>query len=228
MATISIPRALERYPLGKKLEGDRERWEATDRERGRDVIVTRVRFTTGERKERDELLATVRALYTVSSPALIGALDAGAWEDDAFVVEERVIEPRPLVEAAPELDAREKALAARTLAEGLAVLHEAGWTLDAMDVAIDAYRQPKIPIATLARRTNEVRQTADLAGLLVLVEQLAPGSPPATSARAMAGAVRVPEPTPAPLVHADAPRSSIVWVVALVILAIVALVLASR
>jgi hypothetical protein len=210
----AIPRALERYPLGTELPGDVPRWEAKDRERGREVVVSRVPFGASRREERDAFVKDVRALYTVTSPALIAAYDAGAWDDDAFVVEERVIEPRPLAEA--ELDAREKALAARAIAEGVATLHDAGWTLDAIDVVIDAYRQPKIAALRSARRG-----AGDVAALRSIVETLVPGAIEGATAAAIAKNVRVPEPGPStPLVHGAAPRGGTAWI-AIVVIAIV-------
>jgi len=218
--TPKIPRGLERYPLGTKLDGADERWDATDRDRGRDVTVTRVAFGPGEREARDALVERVRALYVVASPALIAALDAGPWDDDAFVVEERVIEPQSL-DAAP-LDPREKALAARSIAEGVAALHEAGWALSSLDVVVDAYRQPKIAIARATERATDQARVRDLERLAPLVATLAPGTPKATSASALAAAVVVPDAGPSrPLVHASAPKGSpLLWL--LVLLAVLA------
>lgn len=213
----AIPRALERYPLGDAIEGGIERWNATDRERGRDVVVTRVRFGAEEREARDALIERVRALFAVTSPALIAALDAGEWQDDAFVVEERVIEARPL--DAVELDARERTQAARSIAEGIAALHEAGWSLASLDVVVDAYRQARIAIATAVLRATPDSRASDLQRLSSLVSMLAPGTPAAASAAEIASAIAIAEPGPStPLVHASTPtRSPLVWIVLIVL-----------
>ena len=226
----TLPRALDRYPLGAKIEGaGAERWSATDRERGRDVVVTRVAFGPERRAERDAFVERVRALFSVTSPALVAALDAGAWEDDAFLVEEAVSEPQPL--GAAELDAREKALAARALAEGIAVLDAAGWSLPALDVVVDAYRQPRIAIANDVERASVASRAAMLERLQTVTAELVPDAPRASSAAELARAIAVPAGGPStPLVHASPPaRSPALWVVlALGVVVLIALAFMHR
>jgi hypothetical protein len=212
--TPQIPRSLERYPLGVKLDrAGAERWNATDRDRGRDVTVTRVAFGPERRADRDAYVERMRALYTVNSPALIAVFDAGAWDDDAFVVEERVIEPQPL--GAMELDARENALAARSIAEGVATLEDAGFSLSALDVVIDAYRQPKIAVASDAEPATEASRARDHDQLAAVVESLLPGTPAASSVKALAAAIVAPAAGPGtPLVRASPPkRTPLFWAV---------------
>ncbi len=226
MAGMNIPRALERYPLGTKIDGAGDRWGATDRDRGRDVTVTRVAFGPERREQRDALVERVRALFSVNSPALVAALDAGAWEDDAFVVEERVVEPQPI--GAADLDAREKALAARSIAEGVAALDAAGWALPSLDVVVDAYRQPRIAMALDAERATESTRATELERLQVIVRELVPGAPSASSASALAKAIDVPVAGPStPLVHGTKPTSSPMLWVAVVIGVVVIGALAS-
>ena len=86
-----LPRGLERYALGEKLEGEPVRWLATDRDRGRDVLVTRVAFGPSRLAERDDRVARAKALFAVNAPALVATYHAGPWADDAFVVEERLV-----------------------------------------------------------------------------------------------------------------------------------------
>ena len=123
---------------------------------------------------------------------LADGIDAGTWDDDAFLVEERLIEPRGIDEGAADLDAREKALAAQSLAEGVATLHAAGFALASLDVELDAYRQPKLHVARLVRTKDDVGERQDLERLAEIVARLAPGTRAADSAQALAAAIEVP------------------------------------
>jgi hypothetical protein len=226
MAThAAIPRSLERYPLGAPL--DAERWRAVDRDRGRDVTVTRVAFGRERRAERDAFVEDAHALYGVSSPALIAVQDAGPWAEDAFVVEERVVDPRPIEEA--QLDPRERALAARAIAEGVAVLDANGWTLDTIEVAIDAYRQPKVSVARHVHRSSG---PASIAALSRVVQLLAPGTPPAMRAVELARNVTIPDAPPGlPLYQGRAPErmGALGWaILAVAVLLAIGLALAAR
>lgn len=221
--SIRIPRALERYPLGEAIEGAPSRWNARDRERGRDVVVTRVFFGAEKKVERDALVARARALFAVSSPALIAVFDAGPWDDDAFLVEDRVIEPQPI--GAMELDARERSLAARAVAEGVATLNAAGFSLDALDVVMDAYRQPHIAMGSAAIEATEATRASDLRALEDVVERLAPPAPRVQSAAEMATAIVIADAPPSkPLVHGEAPPRT--PLAALAVLGLIALAIA--
>lgn len=220
--SVTIPRALERYPLGAAIEGGLARWNARDRERGRDVVVTRVVFGPSRKEERDAFVARVRSLYTVNSPALVAAFDAGPWEDDAFVVEDRVVEGQPI--GALELDRRERSLAARAIAEGIAALHAAGWSLSPLDVVIDAYRQPRIGVAREAIEATAESREADLRELSAVVDSLAPPAPRVDSAAEMATAIVIADaPPPTPLVSASAPTKTpmLAWVVVIVMIVVI-------
>ena len=228
----AIPRALERYPLGARLDGALDAWRANDRDRGAPVTVTRVAFGPERRAERDDFVERVRALFAVTAPALITALDAGAWDDDAFVVEEAVVEPAALPEGVAALDARERALAARSLAEGFARLHEAGWSIDALaprDVVIDAYRQPRLSMALRVVPASEATRRDDVERLRTIVSSWTSVGE-AASADDLARSIRVPESASRPLLPTAAPpaASRLPWLlVALVVIAIV-VVLATR
>lgn len=219
---VSTPRGLERYPLGAAIEGGLSRWNARDRERGRDVVVTRVVFGADRKEERDAFVARVRSLYAVNSPALVAAFDAGTWDDDAFVVEDRVVEGQPI--GTVELDRRERSLAARAIAEGIAVLHAAGWSLSAFDVVIDAYRQPRIGIAREAVEASPESRENNVRELSNVVDSLAPPAPRVATAAEMAAAIVIADaPPPTPLVHAEAPKRTpmLAWVVLAIVGAIV-------
>jgi hypothetical protein len=207
----SIPRALERYALGARLDGPHDRQRAVDRDRGADVVVSRIAFGAARTEERDALVERARSLFAVSAPALIAVRDAGPWDDDAFVVEEAVVEPRSPAEALGDLDRREQALAARALAEGVARLHEAGWciaALDASDVSIDAYRQPHLAIATRTVPRSEDGCRADVERLRAMVSSWARIGDASTAAD-LARAIEVPEATATPLLtHATPPRGA--------------------
>ncbi len=228
--TEPLPRGLERYALGEKLEGEPTRWLATDRDRARDVVVTRVAFGPSRSAERDERVTRAKALFAVNAPALVATYHAGPWGDDAFVVEERRIEPEPL--GARELDPRERALAARAIAEGIATLHAAGWSLDELDVQMDAYRQPKIAAALHTLPRTAESEARDLAEVRAALTRLGIDAPDAASAAALAAAIAVPVAGPStPLLHAEKPagRAGAAWVaVALALLLALALFVMSR
>lgn len=222
--TLRIPRALERYPLG---QGENDRWQASDRERGRAVAVSRVRFGPDRREARDAFVERARALFTVSAPALVSVLDAGEWDDDAFIVEEALIEPRPAREALADLDPREKALAARALAEGIAALHEAGWSLaslDEGDFLIDAYRQPHLAIVDRAIEASEAARRADVDRLATIVSSWTPVEPRASAAE-LARAIEIPAERSSPLLANAKPPSNARWMWGALVLALALVVL---
>ena len=100
---------------------------ATAMAAGREVIVSRVPFGPEKQAEREAFVVRARKLYALAVPALVACFDAGAWDDDAFVVEDRVLEPSSAPREAREgLDPRERSLAAQGAAEAVRALHEAG------------------------------------------------------------------------------------------------------
>lgn len=170
-----VPRALERYPLGERVEGEGDRWKAVDREQRRDVIVSRVPFGPERKADRDAFVARARRLYALAAPALVASFDAGAWDQDAFVVEDVVLEPSITPSDAREtLDPRERALAARGAAEAVHALHEAGLAGGLTDVRIDGYRQPRIGVARTVRDGTDETRAADVAVLRAVVGELVP------------------------------------------------------
>jgi hypothetical protein len=170
-----VPRALERYPLGERIEGDADRWKAVDRDQRRDVIVSRVPFGADRKSERDAFVARARTLYTIASPAIVACFDAGAWDDDAFVVEDLVLEPSSSALAACDtLDPRERALAAEGAAEAVLALHAAGLSGGLADVRIDGYRQPRIAVARCVREADDAGRASDAEALKTLVRTLVP------------------------------------------------------
>ncbi len=155
-------------------------FEATDTSKGTTVVVRHVPFGTERAKERAQLIDRVRALWTVTAPALVLPVDAGAWDDDAFVVEEKVDAPvTSFREGSARLDAFERSSAARSVAEAIAALHAAGFVhgdLSLASIELDGYRQPKIHAAIVAVRASSESERVEDRKLRALLEEMAPGS----------------------------------------------------
>jgi hypothetical protein len=167
----------DRFRIERALEDGRH--EAVDTTRGANVVVTRVPFGPEGREERARLIERVRALWTVTAPALVLPIDAGEWDDDAYVVEERVEAPyTTLASGLSTLDRPERASAARNVAEGVAALHKAGFAhgnLSLDTILLDGYRQPKIHTAHVAVRSSTESERAEDRTLRTLLEEIAPG-----------------------------------------------------
>lgn len=167
-----------RFRIERPLDG--AEFEATDAVRGGTVVVTRVSFGPERREERDRLVERVRSLWTVTAPALVLPVDAGAWDDDAFVVEERVEAPfTSLASGVGDLDAYERASAATNVAEGVAALHAAGFVHGALSlesIQLDGYRQPKIHAAIVAVRASPESERVEDRKLRTLLDEIAPGA----------------------------------------------------
>ena len=179
----------ERFRLERALEGGRH--EAVDLTKGGIVIVTRAVFGPSRRADRDAFIERVRALWTVTAPALVLPIDSGEWDDDAYVVEERVEAPfAALAVGLAGLDAYERASAARNLAEAIAVLHAAGFvhgSLTSETVLLDGYRQPKVHAAVIATLADAESERAEDRTLRALLDEIAPGCVVSAAEGATAG-----------------------------------------
>jgi tRNA A-37 threonylcarbamoyl transferase component Bud32 len=168
----------DRFRIERALEDGR--FEAADTSRGAGVVVTRVPFGRERAEERARLIERVRALWTVTAPALVLPIDAGVWDDDAYVVEEKVEAPFTSIAAGlSRLDAYERASAARNLAEGVATLHAAGFVhgnLSLETILLDGYRQPKIHTATIAMPATAETERVEDRTLRTLLDEIAPGA----------------------------------------------------
>jgi len=105
-----------------------------------------VRRTFDDAGAREAAIATWRARTSISHPALRAVLDAGAWQDDAFLALEAIESPTSSIEqfttSQPDAAARLRVVsellgAASTLAHGKL-------RLASIEAVIDGYGQPKL------------------------------------------------------------------------------------
>jgi hypothetical protein len=105
-----------------------------------------VRRPFGDAAARDAAIATWRALTSVSHPALRAVLDAGAWQDDAFLALEAIEKPTSSVEqftaAQPDQAARLRVVS--ELLGAASTLAHAKLRVTNIDAVIDGYGQPKL------------------------------------------------------------------------------------
>jgi hypothetical protein len=139
-----LPRMLGRYRVREWIEpGLRVR--ATDTIHGRSAELERVPFGVERVAEREAAIARWRAHGALSHPAIRALLDAGPWQDDAFIAEEEIA--APVSEPAPWLAGAESEGKVRWAAELLgaaSVLAEKRLRLPEIAVVVDGYGEPKL------------------------------------------------------------------------------------
>ena len=203
----------DRFRVGEALGGPR--FLAVDSASGASADVTRVRFGGTLRVERDEFVQRSRLLWAVTAPALVRVLDAGDWDDDAYVVEEQIAPPtRSLASSLARLDKHARASVATGVADAIAALHAGGFVhgdLSLESIVLDGYGQPKLHVAVVATRATPDAQHAESRRLRALLDQIAPGVAAASSEGASAADLslaipRVAAPESPPLVHVSSGR----------------------
>ncbi len=148
---------------------------------GRDVALVRVGFGPERGEARDAFVQAMRARTSVLAPALVAIHDAGAWEDDAFLLLEEVRGAEPIEAAlsdrAPPLERRLGWIEA--LIDAALALDRAGLALPQSDwasVALDAYGVPRVSgLDHAVEATAEARAEA-VRALGLWIERLAPAA----------------------------------------------------
>jgi hypothetical protein len=139
-----LPRKLGRYRVRAWIDGGL-RVRATDTIGERAAELERVPFGIARTAEREAAIARWRIHGAVSHPAIRALLDAGPWEDDAFVAEEEL--SGPVSEFATwraAADDRAKARCAAELLGAASVLAAHRLRLPEIEVRVDGYGQPKL------------------------------------------------------------------------------------
>lgn len=136
-----LPRSLGRW----RLREEDGALVASDTVGERRAEIVRLPFG-GDAAAREARIASLRARTSIAHAAVRSVLDAGPWEDDAFVALEALAGPTETIEAflARDPDVPSRLRVVSELLGAASVLAHAKQTLKAVEVRVDAYGQPKL------------------------------------------------------------------------------------
>jgi hypothetical protein len=140
-----LPRKLGRYRVQGWIEEQPGVARGKDTVGERGAALRRVAYGVERAEAREAAIARWRSHATVTHPAIVAVLDAGPWEDDAFVAEEELAQPaRPLAEWMRDPDVPSRFRVAAELCGVASTLAQKKLRLLSLDAVVDGYGQPKL------------------------------------------------------------------------------------